>query len=289
LTSSTACANSISTFIWYAGGYGGDAYEEGWDATASITSANGQITINNNTSGILNDTSTVEDPQLYMSALGDFDPAVYKFINMRYRVTAGTATTTEFFLLTNSVVNAVGGFSKTASLISDNQWHTVSLNISSLTANGNITGWRFDPNNSNGVTMDIDFIQLGTGAIIGEGSTITVSPTESTTYFVNKKGAGVNTDYLTRLVSVNALPAPSFTAQPGATACANAELLYVTESGKTNYQWSIPGISGTDYAIVSGGTSSDNYLSLQWVSAGSKTISVNYTMGCAAPALEGTL
>jgi hypothetical protein len=283
LTAATACANSSSTFIWYAGGYGGDAYEEGWDATSSITSLVGPITINNNTGGILNITSSGVDPQLYMRSLGSFDPAIYKYINMRYRVTSGSASIAQFFLLTNTVTTATGGFVGSGSLISDNNWHTVSIDISSQTSNGNITGWRFDPMTGGGVTMDIDFIQLGTGRIIGDSASITVSPTVTTTYYVNKKGAGVSTDFITRTVTVNAIPQPTFTSEPGATACANTDLLYITESGKTNYIWTIPGTSGTDYTILSGGTTTDNTLSIQWLTAGSKTVTINYTLGCAAP------
>ena len=282
LTAATACANSSSTFIWYAGGYGGDAYEEGWDATSSITSIVGPITINNNTGGVLNITSTGVDPQLYMRSLGSFDPAVYKYINMRYRVTSGSASIAQFFLLTNTVPNAIGGFVGSGTLISDNNWHTVSIDISSQTSNGNITGWRFDPMTGAGVTMDIDFIQLGTGRIIGDSASIAVSPTVTTTYYVNKKGAGVSTDFITRTVTVNAIPQPTFTSEPGATACANTDLLYITESGKTNYIWTIPGTSGTDYTIVSGGTPTDNTLSIKWLTAGSKTVTINYTLGCAA-------
>ena len=125
-----------------------------------------------------------------MTNLGSFDPAVYKYINMRYRVSAGTAGNAQifFFNTTYTSSNSDASVYSTA-LISDNAWHTISINMSANTlwaTGGNITGWRFDPTNANGVTMDIDFIQLGSGQILGTGATLTVSPTTSTTSFTRE-------------------------------------------------------------------------------------------------------
>ena len=282
LTAATACANSSSTFVWYANGYGGDAYDQGWDATTSISSTNAQVTINNNIGGILNITSTAGDPQIYMRSLGSFDPALYNYINIRYRVVSGTGGIVQIFFLTDTVTAPKDGFYKSGTLISDNEWHTVSISLSGISSNGNITGWRFDPTTGVGVNMDIDFIQFGSGSILGTGATLTVSPIASTTYYVNKKGSGISTDCISQLVTVNAVPTPTFTAQPGAAACANTDVSYFTESGKSNYVWTIPGTSGVDYTIISGGTAADNFLTVQWLTTGSKTVTINYTAGCAA-------
>ncbi|NJK93623.1 MAG: hypothetical protein HC905_00680, partial [Bacteroidales bacterium] len=54
---------------------------------------------------------------------------------------------------------------------------------------------------------------------------------------------------------------------------------YTTQSGKSNYAWSVTGTIGTDYIITSGGTPGDNNLTLKWLSTGSKTVTVNYTGG----------
>ena len=85
--------------------------------------------------------------------------------------------------------------------------------------------------------------------------------------------------------TVNALPTPSFISQPGATACANTDLTYSTQSGQTNYVWTIPGVLNTDYTISSGGVDfTDNTVTLKWLTAGSKTVTINYTnaSGCEA-------
>jgi autotransporter-associated beta strand protein len=281
LTGSTACVNPNSTFVWYAHGYGGDAYDQGWDATTAISSTS-NVTINNNIGGILNITSTNNDPQIYMRSLGSFDPSLYNYINIRYRVVSGTGGIAQIFFLTDTVTAPKDGFYKSGTLISDNEWHTVSISLSGISSNGNITGWRFDPTTGVGVNMDIDFIQFGSGSILGTGATLTVSPIASTTYYVNKKGSGISTDCISQLVTVNAVPTPTFTAQPGAAACANTDVSYFTESGKSNYVWTIPGTSGVDYTIISGGTAADNFLTVQWLTTGSKTVTINYTAGCAA-------
>ena len=81
--------------------------------------------------------------------------------------------------------------------------------------------------------------------------------------------------------SVNTLPVPTFTTSPGANVCASAATTYTTQSGMSSYSWSIPGTSGTDYNITAGGTGT-NSVGITWLTAGSKTVTVNYTTsnGC---------
>jgi hypothetical protein len=85
--------------------------------------------------------------------------------------------------------------------------------------------------------------------------------------------------------TINSLPNPTFTSAPSATSCLGSNVTYTTQSGMTNYIWSFPGASGTGYSIISGGTtSSDNTVTIQWLTTGSKTVTVNYTNanGCTA-------
>ena len=84
-------------------------------------------------------------------------------------------------------------------------------------------------------------------------------------------------------ITVNTSPVPAFIAEPGAAACSSTDVTYTTQAGQSNYVWTIPGVAGTDYSITAGGTSSDNSVTLQWLTAGIKTVSVNYTnaAGCA--------
>ncbi|MFN3760140.1 MAG: PKD-like domain-containing protein [Algoriphagus aquaeductus] len=85
---------------------------------------------------------------------------------------------------------------------------------------------------------------------------------------------------------VNPEPVPTFTNAPGATVCEQGTTTYTTQSGKSNYIWSISGTAGTDYSITSGGVgTSSSTVSIQWLTTGSKTVTVRYTeptTGCIA-------
>ena len=108
--------------------------------------------------------------------------------------------------------------------------------------------------------------------------TISGTPTTANTYnYSIPLTGGCGTFSATGTITVS--PSPSFTVAPGAISCRNTNVTYTTQSGGQNYQWTIPGTSGTDYTIVSGGTSSDNTLVLQWKTFGSKTVTVNYSNG----------
>jgi len=123
------------------------------------------------------------------------------------------------------------------------------------------------------------------------GTNIAVAPATATTYTIvsvtaanGAVGTG-NTGSAT--VTVNSLPTVSFTAQPGSGACVNTDVTYTTQPGQSNYVWTISGVSGTDYTIISGGGTSSNTLTVRWLTtAGTKTVSVNYTNsnGCSATA-----
>jgi hypothetical protein len=95
-------------------------------------------------------------------------------------------------------------------------------------------------------------------------------------------GCTVTSTGITNTVLVR--PTPTFTAQPGATACSATNVIYTTQAGQTSYLWTFTGLSGTDYSITSGGTGTDNTVTLKWLTAGSKTVTINYTNagGCTA-------
>ncbi|MBS1930746.1 MAG: Ig-like domain-containing protein [Bacteroidetes bacterium] len=111
-------------------------------------------------------------------------------------------------------------------------------------------------------------------------NTITISgtPTASGTfnYSIPLTG-GCGTVNATGTITVLAAPTPTFTTSPAANICINSSATYTTQSGQSNYLWSVPGISGTDYTITSGGTSTDNSVTLTWLTTGSKIVTVNYT------------
>lgn len=106
----------------------------------------------------------------------------------------------------------------------------------------------------------------------------TYSVTQAGYYYANYK---IGTQwYQTNTIPITIVnaPTPSFTFPIGADACALDNVIYTTQSGKSNYVWSVPGILGTDYTIINGGVGTSNYtVTLKWLTAGSKTVSVNYT------------
>ena len=84
---------------------------------------------------------------------------------------------------------------------------------------------------------------------------------------------------------VNPLPLVSFVSQPAVgNYCVDTDITYSTQPGQSNYVWTIPGVLGTDYTITSGGTLASNTVVIRWPTAGSKSVSVNYTdpNGCGA-------
>ncbi|MDA8686845.1 LamG domain-containing protein, partial [Robiginitalea sp.] len=283
LTASGGVSNTGDVDIWYDQA-NAEAFSEGWDLQPYTTA---DTSLNSISTGVLSVTSTSADPMIDMFNLGSFDPNTFTHINFRYRVTSGVAEMAQIFFLNGSMTVASDTQYKNVSLVSDNAWHTASIDMSSharWTADGDITGWRYDYTTASGVTMEIDFITLATGQIIGTGASVTVSPTTNSTYYVQRKGPEANTSYASQLVTVSTVPTPTFTAEPGATSSLNTDVTYTTQSGQTNYVWTLPGTLDTDYSITSGGASSDNSLTLKWLTSGSKTVSVSYTNlgGCSA-------
>ncbi|MEN2415637.1 T9SS sorting signal type C domain-containing protein [Flavobacterium mesophilum] len=122
--------------------------------------------------------------------------------------------------------------------------------------------------------------------ISNTATTYTSGSLTQTTQFraVVQNGSCASANSVATTVTVNPIPIPTFSAQPGASVCVNTDITYTTQAGQTNYVWTVPGIVGTDYTITSGGISStNNTVTLQWLTSGSKTVSVKYSSsGCVA-------
>lgn len=87
-------------------------------------------------------------------------------------------------------------------------------------------------------------------------------------------------------IKVNDLPNPTFTIQAGSNVCLGSESTFATQSGQSTYLWSVTtGTLNTDYSISAGSMgSTSNSVTLKWLTAGSRTVTLNYTdtNGCTA-------
>lgn len=193
---STGGSNGSSVaHVWYKGGCN-NAFTQTWNNQPyGLVST----TQNSNTNGILNLTSTSNDPMINMFTTGSFDPNVYRYMNIRYQVTAGTAGNAEVFFLNTTYPAPNGACHTSAPLISDGQWHIARIDLqanANYTTGGNITGWRYDWCTANGVTMNLDFIQLSQYPMIDENNNTRVLnwtpahpdyPTAGTTTYATAK------------------------------------------------------------------------------------------------------
>src|SRR5450759_319543 len=102
--------------------------------------------------------------------------------------------------------------------------------------------------------------------------------------YINAGGCTAATATSSTATMVTLLPTPTFTTQPGATACSATNVTYTTQALQSGYIWTFTGVLGTDYSITSGGTGTDNTVTMKWLTAGSKTVTINYTKagGCTA-------
>ncbi len=114
---------------------------------------------------------------------------------------------------------------------------------------------------------------------------LTANGTVSVNYTTISGCTTVTPTISTAITTLNALPTISFTVSPGASVCSSTSVTYTTQTGKSNYVWVLTGILGVDYTITSGGTgATNNTVTLNWLTAGTKVVTVNYNNanGCAA-------
>ncbi|MBI2967563.1 MAG: tandem-95 repeat protein [Bacteroidetes bacterium] len=132
---------------------------------------------------------------------------------------------------------------------------------------------------------DADDSNIG-APVAGTGGTInlpTGNLTNNTTFNILVSGACTGELTTTLTVTLNSLPTPTFTAAPTPVCINSTGNIYSTQAVMTNYSWSISG--GT---ITSGGTATDNSVTVTWTSSGSQSVSVNYTDGNGCTAASAT-
>ena len=286
LTASGGSTNANTVDVWCEGTCGGEAYHNGWDSLANTTKSS---TVNSVSNGILNVTSTSNDPMIFMFSLGAFDPLIYKYMNVRYKVVSGTAGETEFFFTNNTYTDASGFARVNGSLISDGNWHTLSIDMSThadWATGGNITGWRYDYATASGVTMDLDFIELSATPIVGTGVSITVAPGADTTYYVNRKGPNTNTSCISQLVTVtptNTVGSASSTPTP----CINTALTNITHT--TTGATGIGAASNLPAGVTAAWASNTITISGTPTASGTFNYSIPLTGGCGSVNATGTI
>ncbi|MGO4772689.1 hypothetical protein ACEN2I_13575, partial [Flavobacterium sp. W22_SRS_FK3] len=123
----------------------------------------------------------------------------------------------------------------------------------------------------------------GTGATFTNGTTrnptITFAANATagnlTVYGVNSCGNGtVSANYA---ITVNPSPTPTFTTPAQTQTCANEHITYTTQSGQSNYVWTVSGVLNTDYRLIARGTNTNRDIVIEWLTAGTKTVTVNYS------------
>ena len=154
-------------------------------------------------------------------------------------------------------------------------------NTSSEVFTSNVAGTTYTWANNN-VTIGIG--ASGSGSTIASFTAAAPTVTNIGVFTVTPTASSCVGPVQTFTITVNPLPIVTFTAQPGANACASTNVTYTTQSGMSSYVWGFPGTAGVDYNIISGGTSVSNTVTLQYFTAGPQTVTVNYTNanGCTA-------
>lgn len=232
LTASGGTTVASDVVVWQEGACN-IAYEQNW-TSMPFTTPNTTV---NSVNGILTVTSTSIDPMIDMTGLGSYNPATYRYINIRYRVTAGTAGNTEIFFYNTAHPGAIGGETGFGSLISDGAWHILTIDMHQdpdYLTGGNITGWRYDWATASGVTMQLDFISLDQYPIFDSGSSISVSPTSTKTYYASKRSNCGATGCVSATVSISAPANPANVVSATGATLASGDFLW---SGNTSTAW----------------------------------------------------
>lgn len=297
LTTNGGSLGTDAIDVWYQGSCATDAFMQPWTTQPYATP---NTTVNSVSGGVLNVTSANNDPMIDMAGLGSFNPTTNRYIQIRYRVTAGTGGTAEIFFYNAAHNFAVGGESVAGTLISNGQWNILNIDMHSdpdYTTGGNILGWRFDWASNSGVTMDIDFIALSNQPIIGEGTSITVAPTATTTYFAAKKGACNQTACASLTVTVNTLStAPTSINSTAFDICNGGSVTLSVVGGSlgTGGQWrwysgSCGGTSlGTGASISASPTATTTYFVRAEGTCNTTACGSNYTVNVyAQPSISG--
>ena len=198
-----------------------------------------------------------------------------------------TSTTTYWVRITNSTAPCTATTSGVTTLVTVNQPSVAPTSISgttticnnqstTLTANGGTVGTGANYQWGTGSTV-------GSSIISGEtASTLSVSPTSTTTYWVRitngTSPCSASTDGVTATVTVNPLPTATITAGSATTFCSGGSVELTASSG-SSYVWkkdgnTIPGAAVQTYSTTT---------------AGDYTVTVTNATGCSATSVATTV
>ena len=120
------------------------------------------------------------------------------------------------------------------------------------------------------------------------GGNVVASPTLNTvgtvTYYAESDVTAGGCTSLTRTavtLTIEAAPLPTFLSCNGDICAEDPSITYTTQSGMSNYIWTVSA-GGT---IISGGGTNDDSITISWTTAGTKTVTVNYTNVNGCPGL----
>ena len=296
LTSTGGTNGTNAVDLWYTGSCTA-GYINRWDAVpGSLVSTTASVA-----NGILTATSSTVDPNIGMANLGTFAATTYKYINIRYKTTSATGV--EIYYSKNAANSDLAEAQKVAgTYINDGAWHTLSLNMSS-SANwtGTIYGWRFDWATTNGAVVDFDFIELSTDPMIGEGASITVSPTSTTTYYTKKiDNCGTSTTCASQTITVKTTSSAASSASVTANdnTCAGTSKTIAVSGGSlgtgASWKWYTSSCGGTlagtgSSLSVDPSTTTTYYVRAEGDCNTTTCVSVTVDVSPAAPAIPGTI
>jgi hypothetical protein len=82
--------------VWYEGGCATEAVTQEWAVNPYAVS---NTTVNSVSGGVLSVTSTSGDPMIHMENIGSYSAAANRYMQIRYRVTGGTADNVLKFII----------------------------------------------------------------------------------------------------------------------------------------------------------------------------------------------
>jgi hypothetical protein len=111
----------------------------------------------------------------------------------------------------------------------------------------------------------------GAGATIAQILTNTTTSAATVSYTITPIVNANRGNPIVAVVTVHPLLSPVITPNTNPVCFGSAGIVYTTESGMTNYTWIVNG-----GLITTGGTSTDNTLTVTWNGSGPYSVSVNY-------------